>query len=142
MSFRLGVRSSLKLKQIPPAIPKISSEELTKRHDRVRFVGKFTLKDAPEKAPVLHYLEKRPADHGFWLIRGEEEANDIELLTTITTYHYLYIGSPDPSISEYLSQIPDELLSDVDVIEVYYKEFERTGDFWALQTNLYRKKKV
>jgi hypothetical protein len=115
---------------LPPA-------ELKKQWNKIRFVGLYEDKDEPEKTQ-LFYLERRPVHHGFWLIRPEEPALDLAFVTTIETHHYPYTGRPDPSIEEYLSQIPQELIDEVDVVEVFCTDSIYLVDSWKLKTRLYK----
>lgn len=116
---------------------KLPPKEFERRFKKIRFVGLARIHaDEPVR---LFYLEKRPVDYGLWLKKPEEPAFDLKLVATIETHHYYFTEGPDPSIGEYLSQIPQELVDKIDVVEVSKGRFANTGASWKLETRLYKK---
>lgn len=123
-------------------LPQISAQELARRHESIRFVGKYLVKAGRNTSGTLRYLETRPPEDGFWDIRSTEPANDLEPLATITTRHPVRwkTGMFDPTIGEYLSQIPEELVEQVAAVGYGSDNLLKDGDFHMISTHLYKYK--
>lgn len=122
--------------------PSLVPAELQAHIDRIRMVQRFFTEG--ESGPThLRYLERRPLDWGFWLVKYEEIAEDLEPLCTIPTLHLVRGNSHgwfQPTYNEYYAQIPMEFIHEIVAIEYNTPEFKVMGDMQEAQTTFYKRK--